>query len=606
MIRRSLWLVAVGLVFIQAMSLMATARKDPLSLLEGNKAATGTKSPTVTALSNIKSMYGFNLSWVNDPCIPTPWKGVMCSGTSVVSLNLSNMNLNGDIAPAFGDLIDLQTLDLHNNSLMTGMKDLVPLIDLQMLDLSFNLLQGVIPDLTGMNSLQTLDLQSNKLSGTLPVSLGSLPALKDLNVENNTLSGPIPESLNKSSLTLRTSGNPCIDISCNPPGPPVPPPPPEPILSSSPPLTAPSEKSYTTAIVGGSVGGVAVLVIIGGLLFCLYRRQRKEMQPVPSRRNNENLSAWNGVKRFSLKEVKKGTSNFKEPIGHGSFGPVYSGRLANGQRVAVKVRTDASQIGHDSFVNEVFLLSQVHHQNLVSLIGFCLEAKQQILIYEYLAGGTFTDHLYGDKAKRKRLVWKKRLQIAVGAATGLEYLHSHNPRIIHRDVKSNNILLDADLTAKVSDFGLSKHLEKDDATHVTTAVKGTAGYLDPEYYATQQLTEKSDVYSFGVVLLEIICGREPLSQEVPPDQYNLVFWAKPFLETGSFHSVVDKSLENTYSTRSMEIVIKLAARCIDRVASSRPSMWELLEELKAALAIEVETTGRDSSIGPDSVVNTAI
>lgn len=176
----------------------------------------------------------------------------------------------------------------------------------------------------------------------------------------------------------------------------------------------------------------------------------------------------------------------------------------------------------------MYLLSQIRHQNLVTLEGFCHEAKQQILIYEYLPGGSLADSLYGRNSLKVTLSWIRRLKIALDAAKGLDYLHNgSDPRIIHRDVKCSNILLDTDMNAKVCDFGLSKQMTQADATHVTTVVKGTAGYLDPEYYSTQQLTEKSDVYSFGVVLLELICGREPLIHSGTPDSFNLVLWASP-------------------------------------------------------------------------------
>ncbi|CAI0426614.1 unnamed protein product, partial [Linum tenue] len=174
---------------------------------------------------------------------------------------------------------------------------------------------------------------------------------------------------------------------------------------------------------------------------------------------------------------------------------------------------------------QVHLLSRIRHQNLVCLEGFCYESKQQILVYEYLPGGSLADYLYG--IQKVSLSWIRRLKIAVDAAKGLEYLHNgSDPRIIHRDVKCSNILLDKDMNARVCDFGLSKQLVQSDASHVTTVVKGTAGYLDPEYYSTQQLTEKSDVYSFGVVLLELICGREPLCHTGTPDSFNLVLWVR--------------------------------------------------------------------------------
>ncbi|KAG1370062.1 putative LRR receptor-like serine/threonine-protein kinase [Cocos nucifera] len=175
----------------------------------------------------------------------------------------------------------------------------------------------------------------------------------------------------------------------------------------------------------------------------------------------------------------------------------------------------------------------------------------------------------------------------MGQDSGLDYLHNgNNPCIIHRDVKCSNILLDSEMNAKVGDFGLSKQVLRADATHVTTAVKGTAGYLDPEYYATQQLTEKSDVYSFGVVLLELICGREPLSHAGSPDSYNLVLWAKPHLQAGSFE-IVDESLKECFDAESMRKASSIAVRCVERDASERPTMAEVLAELKEAYSIQL-------------------
>nr|GEV77174.1 probable LRR receptor-like serine/threonine-protein kinase At5g48740 [Tanacetum cinerariifolium] len=173
----------------------------------------------------------------------------------------------------------------------------------------------------------------------------------------------------------------------------------------------------------------------------------------------------------------------------------------------------------------VSLLSSIHHPNLVSLEGYCHESKHQILVYKYLPGGTLTDNPYGINSKIITLSWVRRLKIAIDAAKGLYYLHNRSePQIIHRDMKSSNILLDGDLNAKVCDFGLSKQVLQADESHVTTMVKGSAGYLDPEYYITQQLTEKSDIYSFGVVLLDLICGRAPLRRIRSPDSFNLVLW----------------------------------------------------------------------------------
>uniref|UniRef100_A0A1D1ZB14 Putative LRR receptor-like serine/threonine-protein kinase At5g48740 n=1 Tax=Anthurium amnicola TaxID=1678845 RepID=A0A1D1ZB14_9ARAE len=304
-------------------------------------------------------------------------------------------------------------------------------------------------------------------------------------------------------------------------------------------------------------------------------------------RTARDMQKWNATNIFTYKEIKVATNSFKNVIGTGGFGSVYLGRLSDGKLVAVKVRFDKTQLGTDSFLNEVYLLSQVRHQNLVALEGFCYESNQQILVYEFLPGGSLADNLYGSNSKKIHLNWARRLKIAVDAAKGLDYLHNgSDPRIIHRDVKSSNILLDQEMSAKVSDFGLSRQVLQADVTHVTTAVKGTAGYLDPEYYATRQLTEKSDVYSFGVVLLELICGREPLSHSGCPDSYNLVLWAKPYLQAGAFN-IVDESLKSNFDEESMRKTASIAVRSVERDASQRPTMAEVLAELKEAYCIQL-------------------
>ncbi|CAN1301895.1 Probable LRR receptor-like serine/threonine-protein kinase At5g48740, partial [Linum perenne] len=209
----------------------------------------------------------------------------------------------------------------------------------------------------------------------------------------------------------------------------------------------------------------------------------------------------------------------------------------------------------------------------------------QILVYEYLSGGSLADHR--SKSKKVSLSWVRRLKIAVDAAKGLEYLHiGSDLRIIHRDVKCSNILLDKDMNARVCDFGLSKQLVQSDASHVTTIVKGTAGYLDPEYYSTQQLTEKSDIYSFGVVLLELICGREPLRHTGTPDSFNLVLWAKPYLQAGTLE-IVDEKVKESFDVESMRKAAMVAVRCVDRDATERPNIGQVLAELKEAYSIQL-------------------
>lgn len=544
-----------------------------------------TSSTTVSALQVIEQSTGLDLGWQDDPCSPKSWDHVRCEGNLVTSLELSGINLRS-ISPTFGDLLDLKMLDLHNTSLTGEIQNLDSLQHLEKLNLSFNRLTSFGSSLGNLDSLQVLDLQNNSLQGTLPDGLGDLENLHLLNVENNKLEGTLPQSLNRDSLEVRTSGNLCLSFStmtCNG-------------VSSNPSIQTPQVTIVTNkkhskynhiAIILGATGGALFVLLLVSLVVFLYVRRRTADQVTFTATAATDMRNWNAAGVFSHKEIKAATNNFKEVIGRGSFGSVYLGKLSDGKQVAVKVRFDRTQLGADSFINEVHLLSQIRHQNLVCLEGFCYEAKQQILVYEYLQGGSLADHLYGSNSKKFSLSWVRRLKIAVDAAKGLDYLHNGSePRIIHRDVKCSNILLDKDMNAKVCDFGLSKQVIRADATHVTTVVKGTAGYLDPEYYSTQQLTEKSDVYSFGVVLLELICGREPLSHSGTPDSFNLVLWAKPYFQVGSFE-IVDDSLKGSFDVESMKKAALIAVRSVERDASERPTIAEILAELKEAYSIQL-------------------
>ncbi|CAI0426611.1 unnamed protein product [Linum tenue] len=543
-------------------------------------------STTVSALQVIQQATGLELGWEDDPCSPSEWVHVGCEGSLVTSLELSDVNLRA-ISPTFGDLLDLKTLDLHNTSLAGEIQNLGSLQQLETLNLSFNQLTSFGGELGKLVGLQVLDLQNNSLEGVVPDRLGELENLHLLNLENNKLQGTLPESLNKESLEVKASGNICVSFSamtCND-------------ASSNPSIETPQvtifakknpENRNHLAIIVGAAGGslLALLVISVALLFYT----RKDRTEVPFEQSTLEMKSWNSARVFSYKEIKSATNNFKQVIGRGSFGSVYHGKLVDGKLVAVKVRFDRSQLGAESFINEVHLLSRIRHQNLVCLEGFCYESKQQILVYEYLPGGSLADYLYGSKSSNSQKVslsWIRRLKIAVDAAKGLEYLHNgSDPRIIHRDVKCSNILLDKDMNARVCDFGLSKQLVQSDASHVTTVVKGTAGYLDPEYYSTQQLTEKSDVYSFGVVLLELICGREPLCHTGTPDSFNLVLWAKPYLQAGALE-IVDDNLKGTFDGESMRKASMVAVRCVDRDASERPTIAQVLAELKEAYSIQL-------------------
>ncbi|KAJ7961525.1 putative Kinase [Quillaja saponaria] len=550
-------------------------------------------STTVSALQVIQQSTGMDLGWQDDPCYPSPWDRIGCEESVVTSLELSDINLRS-ISPTFGDLLDLKTLDLHNTSLAGEIQNLGSLQHLEKLNLSFNQLISLGLDLEDLVSLQILDLQNNSLQGTVPDSLGELEDLHLLNLENNKLQGPLPQSLKRETLEIRTSGNLCLfffTTTCS-------------SVSSHPSIEAPQftivpKKKHSThnklAIILGTVAGAASALLFISLSMFLYMSKRRRKVAYTAKAELD-MRNWNAAKIFSYKEIKVATNNFKEVIGRGSFGSVYLAKLPDGKLAAVKVRFDKSQLGADSFINEVHLLSKIRHQNLVSLEGFCHDSKQQILVYEYLPGGSLVDHLYGLNRKKASLSWVRRLKIAVDAAkervkgqrlrAWTIYTIGSEPRIIHRDVKCSNILLDMEMNAKVCDFGLSKQVTHADATHVTTVVKGTAGYLDPEYYSTQQLTEKSDVYSFGVVLLELICGREPLRHHGTPDSFNLVLWAKPYLQAGAFE-IVDESIKGFFDLESMRKAALIAVKSVERDASQRPPIAEVLAELKEAYSIQL-------------------
>ncbi|XP_024515519.1 LRR receptor-like serine/threonine-protein kinase IOS1 [Selaginella moellendorffii] len=293
------------------------------------------------------------------------------------------------------------------------------------------------------------------------------------------------------------------------------------------------------------------------------------------------------TKIFSYKAVVEATNNFKRVLGEGSFGPVYYGCLSNGVEVAVKVLSSTSKQGYQEFNTEIDILSVVHHRNLVSFLGYCDHGSKLILLYEFLSNGTLKKHLYG-KPSCPTLSWKSRLQIALDAAQGLEYLHtSCNLHIIHRDIKTTNILLSSAMVAKVTDFGLSKLYDKNNTSHVSTIVKGTPGYLDPEYHSYSRLTEKSDVYSFGVVLFEIICGREPINLTLPEEQVVLSKWACKELEKGNLQNIIDPKLLG-YKEQVAWKVLELAMNCVEHRSERRPNMNTVVNELKETIQLEEE------------------
>ncbi|XP_010680801.2 proline-rich receptor-like protein kinase PERK4 [Beta vulgaris subsp. vulgaris] len=291
---------------------------------------------------------------------------------------------------------------------------------------------------------------------------------------------------------------------------------------------------------------------------------------------------------FTYEELAAATNGFDKSrmLGQGGFGFVHKGVLPNGKEIAVKSLKSGSGQGEREFQSEVEIISRVHHRHLVSLVGYCIAGGQRMLVYEFVPNDTLEFHLH----KRGELDFPTRLRIALGSAKGLGYLHEDcHPRIIHRDIKASNILLDENYEAMVADFGLAK-LTTDTNTHVSTRVMGTFGYLAPEYASSGKLTEKSDVFSYGVMLLEIITGRRPVDPNMKYMEDSLVDWSRPLLakalETGNYHDFVDPRLEGNYDPHLMKRMVACAAASIRHSAKRRPKMSQIVRALEGDVSLD--------------------
>ncbi|KAH6806933.1 Protein kinase superfamily protein [Perilla frutescens var. hirtella] len=313
----------------------------------------------------------------------------------------------------------------------------------------------------------------------------------------------------------------------------------------------------------------------------------------PTPRSEDEILQSSNMKSFALSDLKAATRNFRPDsvIGEGGFGSVFKGwidentfaaaRAGSGIVIAVKRLNQEGWQGHKEWLAEINYLGQLRHPNLVKLIGYCLEDDHRLLVYEFMPKGSMENHLFRRGSYFQPLSWSLRMKIALDAARGLAFLHSDEAKVIYRDFKTSNILLDSNYNAKLSDFGLARDGPTDDKSHVSTRVMGTYGYAAPEYLSTGHLTAKSDIYSFGVVLLEILSGKKAIDKTRPSGEHNLVEWAKPYLTNKRrvLH-VLDARLEGQYSLAQAAKAANLALQCLAVDARARPNMDEVVTALE--------------------------
>nr|DAD26919.1 TPA_asm: hypothetical protein HUJ06_028387 [Nelumbo nucifera] len=445
-------------------------------------------------------------------------------------------------------------------------------------------------------------------------------------------SPPTPATPSASPPSSSTPSTPSTPTPATP-STPSPPPPvsrssPSPPSSTTPsPDTSSSSSSSssvsTGVVVGIAIGGVALLVVLSLLFIVCKKKRRRDHSPAPvdyyvppptgpkgrspspppftssSGGSGSNYSGSEnplppppppgialGISKstFTYEQLAMATDGFSNAnlLGQGGFGYVHRGVLPNGKEVAVKQLKAGSGQGEREFQAEVEIISRVHHKHLVSLVGYCMTGSQRMLVYEFVPNYTLEFHLHGKG--RPTMDWPTRLKIALGSAKGLAYLHEDcHPKIIHRDIKAANILLDFKFEAKVADFGLAK-FSSDANTHVSTRVMGTFGYLAPEYASSGKLTDKSDVFSFGVMLLELITGRRPVDTTQTIMEDSLVDWARPLLtqalEDGNYDPLVDPRLQKSYDYDEMARMIACAAACVRHSAKRRPRMSQMVRALE--------------------------
>ncbi|XP_038882748.1 probable LRR receptor-like serine/threonine-protein kinase At5g10290 isoform X1 [Benincasa hispida] len=551
----------------------------------------------------------WNPNHVN-PC--SSWSNIMCNGNNVIAITLPTLGFTGTLSPRIVAIKSLSTLNLQGNYISGGIpEEFGNLTNLVTLDLGNNSLIGKIPSSLGnLKKLRFLTLSQNHLTGTIPETFSTLPSLINLFLDSNNLSGQIPEQLFQVSK-FNFSGNK-LDCgknslhSCDSDG-----------------TNSGASNKSKVGLIAGLIAGLIVAILLVGLLILLCKHRYKGykgevFEDVPG--EIDRRIAFGQLKRFAWRELQLATENFSEEnvIGQGGFGKVYKGVLADGTKVAVKQSTNYESPGGDAaFLREIEMISVAVHRNLLRLIGFCTTQTERLLVYPYMQNLSVAYRLRELKPGEPVLDWPTRKRVALGTARGLGYLHEHcNPKIIHRDVKAANVLLDEDFEAVVGDFGLAKLVDVR-KTSVTTQVRGTVGHIAPEYLSTGKSSEKTDVFGYGIMLLELITGQRAIdfSRFEGDDDVLLLDHVKKLEREKRLNIIVDGNLTN-YDIREVETMAQVALLCTQPSSDSRPTMsqvicmlegeglgerWEEWQHLEVSRRQDHERMQRRFELGDDSI-----
>ncbi|KAL5204031.1 hypothetical protein ABZP36_008902 [Zizania latifolia] len=514
--------------------------------------------------------------WNDNQVSPCYFISITCQDGKVTAIILSSSGLSGVLSPSIAKLPYLQQLLLDGNTITGGIpQELGNLSNLTTLKLEGNRLNGSIPSSLGnLPKLQTLDLSKNHLTGNIPASLSNLPSLNDINLANNNLSGEIPKELLQVSHYNFTSNH----LNCG-----------QHLISCEGDIMKTGgAKNYTLKVVLASIAGAVTLLVIVVLFLLWWQRMRHRPEiyiDVPGQ-HDHNLE-FGQIKRFSWRELQIATNNFSEQsvLGKGGFGKVYKGVLPgpHGRKVAVKRLFEVERPdGEMAFLREVELISIAVHKNILRLIGFCTTPTERLLVYPFMENLSVASRLRDIKLNEPALDWPTRVRIALDAARGLEYLHEHcNPKIIHRDVKAANVLLDGNFEAVVGDFGLAKMMDVERNT-VTTGVRGTMGHIAPEYIKTGRPSVKTDIFGYGVMLLEIVTGKRAIFPDFleGAGEIMLIDQVKMSMQEGRLAGVVDRNLDSAYNHEELEKIVQIALLCTDMDPKHRPAMSEVVQMLE--------------------------